>query len=50
MRTFNNVKDRHAIFLKFGDIFFTSLTKLVLEVKASVGSKIKENYRAKYNR
>ena len=42
-KTFNNVKDRHAIFSKFGDRFFSSLTMLGPEVKASICSTIKEN-------
>ena len=40
--TFDYVQDRHAIFLKFWDIFFTSLTKLMFEVKTSVCFTIKE--------
>ena len=42
-KTFNNVKDRHAIFSKFGDRFFSSLTMLGPEVKASICSTIKAN-------
>ena len=38
-----NVKHRHIIRLKFGDKFLTSLTKLVLEGKASICSTFKEN-------
>ena len=30
MRTSNNSKNRHADCLKFGDLFFTYLTKLLL--------------------
>ena len=43
MRIIYNVKHRCAIRLKFGDIFLTSLTQLVLRVKASICSTIKEN-------
>ena len=37
-----NVKYRYAIRLTFGDKFLTSLTKLVLEAKASICSTIGE--------
>ena len=43
MKKFNNIKDRHANCLKFGDGFFTSLTILGLEAKASIYPSIKEN-------
>ena len=43
MRVMYNVKRCYAIRLKFGDKFLTSLTKLVLEAKASIYSTIKEN-------
>ena len=42
MRTFNNSKDRPAICFEFGDLFFTSPTKLELEEKASFSSTTKE--------
>ena len=42
MKTLNNSKYHHAIFLKFGDLFFTSLTKLVIEAKTSIFSTIKK--------
>ena len=43
MKTFNNEKHRQVIHLKFRGTFFTSFTKLLLEVKTSVCSTIKEN-------
>ena len=43
MKIFNNVKHRHAICLKFGDRFFTFLTMLGCEAKASICSANKEN-------
>ena len=43
MRIFNNVKYRQATCLKFGDGFVTSLTMLVLESKAIICPRIKEN-------
>ena len=39
----NNVKLRYRISLKFGKIFFTSLTTLGLQGKASIYSTVKEN-------
>ena len=38
-----NLKHRHAIYLKFGEKFSTSLTKSVLKGKASICSTIKKN-------
>ena len=43
MRLIYSVKCRYAIRLKFRDKFLTSLTKLVLEMKSSIYSTIKEN-------
>ena len=43
MKLFNKVKHRHAIWLKLGDRFFTSLTMLRCEAIASICSVIKEN-------
>ena len=43
MKMFYNVKQRHAICLKFGGRFFTPLTMLVCETKASRCSGIREN-------
>ena len=43
MRYIYNVKHRYTIRLKFGDKFLVFLTKLVLEVKTSICSSIKEN-------
>ena len=43
MRVMHNVKHRYAIHFKFGDKFLTSLTKLVLEAKASISTTTKEN-------
>ena len=43
IRVMYNVKHRYAICLKFGDKFLTSITKLLLEAKASVYFTIKEN-------
>ena len=43
MRTFQNSKYHHTICLKFGHLFFTYFTKLILETKASISFIIKEN-------
>ena len=43
MRIFSNAKHCHTICLKFGDRFFTYLSMLGLEAKASICSAIKEN-------
>ena len=43
MGIFNNVKHRHAICFKYANRFFTSLTMLGLEAKASNCFEIKEN-------
>ena len=43
LRIIFKVKHRYAVRLKFRDKSLTSLTKLVLEAKASIGSTIKEN-------
>ena len=45
MRIIYNAKHRYTIRLKFGGKFLTSMTKLVLEVRASISSLIKENLR-----
>ena len=43
MRIIYSVKDRYSIHLKIVDKFLTSLTKLLLQVKVSICSTIKEN-------
>ena len=43
MRIIYNVKHRYAIRLKFEEKFLSSLTRLVLELKGSIYSTIKEN-------
>ena len=42
MEIFDKVKHRRAVCLKFGKRFFTSLTMLGLQAKASIRSTIKE--------
>lgn len=36
IKTFDGAQERHAIPFKFGEILFTSITKLKLQAKASV--------------
>ena len=43
MKIFDKIKHSQAICLKFGDKFFTSLTVLVCEAKASICSTVKKN-------
>ena len=43
MKILNKVKYRHVLCLKLGGRFFTSLTMLGYEAKASICSAIKEN-------
>ena len=43
MAVFDDLKHRHAICLKFGDRFFTSLTMLGIQAKASIRSTIEES-------
>ena len=43
MRIFNDAEHRHAICSKFWDRYFTSITMLEPEAKASICSAIKEN-------
>ena len=43
MRINYKIRYPYAIPLDFGDNFLTSLTKLVIQVKASICSAIKEN-------
>ena len=43
LKTLDNVKHRHTLCLKFGDIFFTSLMRLVLEVKGGICFTLQEN-------
>ena len=42
MRISYHITHRHAICLKFADMFLTSLTKLLLKAKTSIYSTIKE--------
>ena len=50
MKIIYNVEQRDAIRLKFGDNFLTSLTKLHLQAKDSICSKIKENLLLHYRK
>ena len=43
MRIIYNLKHRYAMRLKFGEKLLTSLTKIVLEAKASTWLTFKEN-------
>ena len=43
MIVFYNVKHRYAVRIQFGDKLLTSLTKLVVEAKASICSTIKKS-------
>ena len=43
IKVFNNAKCRDEIYLKFGEIFFTSITMLGIELKAGISSAIKES-------
>lgn len=36
MKTFDKVKDRHGTCLKIGDTFFTTLTNVLCQMKASM--------------
>ena len=44
MKILYNLRYLHAICFKFGETFLTSITKSVLEAKASIFSKIKKIY------